>query len=127
MDSKGAKGGFKKLMRSFGYASEGVVSAWKSEQNFRIHTCMGMIVLVMAALLHVSKVEWMVILILIFLMHSLEMVNTAIEKAVDLSTSDYHPLAKLAKDLGSGAVLLFAICSAIIGLIIFIPKIVAIF
>ncbi len=63
---------------------------------------MGMIVLVMAALLHVSKVEWMVILILIFLMHSLEMVNTAIEKAVDLSTPDYHPLAKLAKDLVRG-------------------------
>lgn len=114
MDSKGANGGFKKLLRSFGYAWEGVVSAWKSEQNFRIHTCVGIIVLIMATLLHVSKMEWMIILILIFLMHSLEMVNTAIEKTVDLSTGDYHPLAKLAKDLGSGAVLLFAICSAII-------------
>ncbi|KZE45826.1 diacylglycerol kinase family protein [Rossellomorea marisflavi] len=126
MDSKGANGGFKKLLRSFGYAWEGVVSAWKSEQNFRIHTCVGIIVLIMATLLHVSKMEWMIILILIFLMHSLEMVNTAIEKTVDLSTGDYHPLAKLAKDLGSGAVLLFAICSVIIGLIIFVPKILAI-
>jgi undecaprenol kinase len=66
--------------------------------------------------------EWCVILIVIAAIISLEMVNTAIEAIVDLASPQIHPLAKIAKDVGAGAVLVFAIASVIIGGLIFLPK-----
>ena len=66
--------------------------------------------------------EWFIVLILIGGMLSLELVNAAIERVVDLTTTEWHPLAKQAKDLSAGAVLIYAIVSALIGLLLFIPK-----
>ncbi|MCA1063441.1 diacylglycerol kinase family protein [Rossellomorea sp. AcN35-11] len=122
MDSKGNKFGLFRFLKSFGYAAEGIKSVWSSEQNFRIHSCVGLVVFIAAYLLSVSAMEWIVLVILVFAVLALETMNTAIEKAVDLSQSGYHPLAKAAKDLASGAVLLFAVGTAIVGGIIFIPK-----
>ncbi|RBP02362.1 diacylglycerol kinase [Rossellomorea aquimaris] len=122
MDSKGTKFGLFRFLKSFGYAADGIRSVWSTEQNFRIHSCVGVIVFILAYLLSVSAMEWIILIILVFSVLALETMNTAIEKAVDLSISDYHPLAKAAKDLASAAVLLFAVCTAIVGAIIFIPK-----
>ena len=69
-----------------------------------------------------TLIELMVVIVLIGGMLALEMFNSAIERVVDLATSELHPLAKQAKDMAAGAVLVFAVASAIIGLLIFLPK-----
>lgn len=88
----------------------------------KFHAVALILVTLAGLLTGLSITEWMIILILFGGMLSLEMINTAIERVVDLITTDYHPLAGQAKDIGSGAVLVFAIISAVIGLIIFLPK-----
>lgn len=113
---------FHKLGKSFVYATEGIILAVKTEQNFRLHLLSAGIVFVAGLLTGLSKWEWISVIILIFGMFMIELVNTAIEKIVDLASPDFHPLAKQAKDLAAGACLIFAICTVIVGLIIFIPK-----
>ncbi|UXH44361.1 diacylglycerol kinase [Rossellomorea vietnamensis] len=122
MDSKETKFGLFRFLKSFGYAAEGMKSVWATEQNFRIHSFAGIVVFLLAYMLSVSAMEWIILIILVFSVLALETMNTAIEKAVDLTTEGYHPLAKAAKDLASASVLLFAICTAIVGTIIFLPK-----
>lgn len=111
----------RKLIRSFGYASCGIIMACK-EQNFKSHLLSAGIVIIAGYLTGLSRIEWFVVLLLIALMFALEMMNTAIERVVDLASPDLHPLAKQAKDIAAGAVLVFAVFSAIIGLLIFVPK-----
>lgn len=81
--------------------------------------------LVIAAglVLHLSVTEWCICLVLFGLILSLELVNTAVESVVDLVTEERKPLAKVAKDTAAGAVLISAIMAAIIGCVIFVPKI----
>jgi diacylglycerol kinase len=122
MDFQESKFGLKRLKKSFGYAWEGMKLVWSSEQNFRIHTAAAFVAAALGVILSVSVTEWIIIILLIFGMMALETMNTAIEKAVDLVTPEYNPLAKASKDLASAAVLLYAIGSFIIGCIIFIPK-----
>lgn len=73
--------------------------------------------------LHLSVTEWCICLVLFGLILSLELVNTAVESVVDLVTEERKPLAKVAKDTAAGAVLISAIMAAIIGCVIFVPKI----
>lgn len=111
----------RKFFRSFKYAFKGLKQAM-AEQNFRFDLMMAFIVIVAGAFTRLTKIEWIVLLIVMALMLSLEMINTAIERVVDLASPEIHPLAKAAKDIAAGAVLVFAIASAIIGLLIFLPK-----
>lgn len=111
----------RKFIRSFGYAYCGIVTACK-EQNFKSHILSAVIVLIAGYLTGLSRIEWCIVLILIALMFALEMMNTAIERVVDLASPNIHPLAEQAKDIAAGAVLVFAVFSAIIGLLIFLPK-----
>lgn len=111
----------KKFIRSFGYAFQGIFTAAK-EQNFLFHILSAIIVIIAGYFSKLSMIEWFIVIILIALMWSLEMMNTAIERVVDLASPDIHPLAKQAKDIAAGAVLIFAIASSIIGLLIFLPK-----
>ncbi|MEH7124099.1 diacylglycerol kinase family protein [Bacillus sp. JJ1532] len=111
-----------RLLHSFGYAMSGIKKAFKQEKNLNIHLFVSIIVILMGLLLSISILEWLIILLAIGGMLSLEMINSSIERVVDLVTEDYHPLAKAAKDMAAGAVLIFAIISVIIGLIIFLPK-----
>lgn len=110
-----------KFIRSFKYALEGILSAMK-EQNFKFHLLSVVIVIIAAVWTGISMVEWLVVILIMTLVLSLEMMNSAIERVVDLVTTEIHPLAKLAKDLAAGAVLIAAIASVIIGCIIFLPK-----
>ena len=112
----------RKFIKSFGFAFEGITHAFKTERNFKIHVLAATIVTISGILTKLSIQEWLVILILIGGMLALEILNTAVERLVDLTTSERLPLAKQAKDLAAGAVLIYAIASAIIGFIIFIPK-----
>lgn len=117
MGSKGNE--LKRLMASFKYATEGFLHVIKTERNMRIHITVACIVLFLAYFLSVSKIEWIVLLLCIGVVISLESINTAIERAIDLCTVEIKPLAKQAKDTAAAAVFVFAIISVIIGLIIF--------
>jgi undecaprenol kinase len=112
---------------TFKFAVEGIHSSFIQEKNIRFHVIFSMIVIIFASILSLSKIEWMFILFAITGMIVLEMVNTAIERVVDLVTDSYHPLAKQAKDIAAGAVLIYAILSVIIGIMIFFPKIMRFF
>lgn len=114
----------KKLINSFKYAFMGIKSAYKDEQNLRIHTVMAILVLIFSFILKVSYYELIVCLILIGLVLMAEFFNTSLENLVDLVTLEKNPLAKVAKDTAAAGVLVFAIISAVIGLIIFVPKII---
>lgn len=83
-----------------------------------------LMVIVAGVTLRINTTEWSVVLILCGLVISLELINTAIENAVDLVTKEYNEKAKNAKDIAAGAVLFSAIIAAIIGFIIFLPKII---
>jgi undecaprenol kinase len=110
-----------KLIISFGYAFYGIWTAMK-EQNMRIHFFCALIVIIAGLLTGITTTEWVILIMIIALVIGAEMINTAIESAVNLSSPEIHPLAKVAKDVAAGAVLVFAIASVIIGLLIFLPR-----
>ena len=111
----------RKFIKSFSYAIQGIVTAL-SEQNFRFHLLSTVIVVIAGLLTGLSIMEWIIIIIVITLVMGAELFNTAIERVVDLASPDYHPLAKQAKDTAAASVLVFAACSVIIGILIFLPK-----
>lgn len=88
----------------------------------QVHMLAAVIVVLAGALTGLGRMEWMLVIVLIGGMLALELVNSALERTVDLVTEERHPLAKQAKDMAAGAVLVFAVTSAIIGLLIFLPK-----
>lgn len=112
----------KEFIKSFQYAIEGIIVAIKKERNLKIHISIMTLVIICGIIFKISTTEWIICIILFGLVISLELVNTAIENAVDLVTLEKKPKAKIAKDVAAGAVLVSAIASAIIGLMIFIPK-----
>ena len=114
----------KRLGRSFKAAFEGIESTYKREQNIKIHSVIAIIVLIGGFLFRINYIEWLVCLVLIGFVLMAEFFNTAIEYVVDLASPDIHPLAKAAKDTASAGVLMMAIISAIIGCVIFVPKII---
>ena len=118
------KRSIKRLFRSFKYALEGIIYAFKYEQNIIVHSIVAIIVIIMGLLLKISNTEWLICFILFGLVIATELINTALEAIVDLICPKQNPLAKIAKDTASGAVLVFALVAAISGLIIFIPKII---
>jgi diacylglycerol kinase len=109
------------LLRSFGYAAEGVWLLVRTQRNAKIHLALAALALALAALLRISRVEWLVLLLTIALVVGAEGLNTAIEAVVDLASPDYHPLAKRAKDVAAGAVLVIAVCAVFVGALIFLP------
>ena len=112
----------KNFVNSFKYAFEGIITGIKTQRNMKIHIIMMGLVIIAGIIFKISKMEWIVCLILFGLVISLELINTAIETIVDMITKEKNPMAKIAKDVSAGSVLVSAIISAIIGLMIFIPK-----
>lgn len=114
-------------MKSFVYAFAGIASAVCGERNMRIHLVAAFAAVSLGTWLGLSACEWVAVVICCALVMSLECLNTAIEAAVDLASPEIHPLAKKAKDCAAGAVLIAAIGSAIVGCIIFVPKLMRFF
>lgn len=112
----------RKFFKSFQFAVDGIIHCFKTERNFKIHVLIAFTVVLAGILTGLSPMEWYIISVFIGGVLALELINTAIERMVDLITKEYEPLAKQAKDLAAGAVLGFALASAIVGLLIFIPK-----
>jgi diacylglycerol kinase (ATP) len=108
-----------RLIDSFNCAVEGIIYVLKTQRNMRIHFAVGALVLVLALVLDLSRVDFLFICIAIFMMLFAEMVNTAAELTIDLISETYHPLARLVKDIGAGAALLAAINSVVIGYLVF--------
>ena len=117
----------KNIIDSMKYAISGLKYGFINTKNLHIDLVVAFFVILFGFILKVSLFEWLILLLCITIVISLEFINTAIEEAVNLSTNDIHPLAKASKDVAAGAVLFSAIMSAIIGLIIFIPKLIDLF
>ena len=98
--------------------------SFKTERNMKIHVLIMLLVIIAGILLKISNIEWFICIILFTLVISAELFNTAIETVVDMITTEKNEKAKIAKDVSAGAVLILAIGSAIVGLMIFIPKII---
>ena len=110
------------LADSFRYASAGVRLLFATQRNARLQALAAVAAFVLAGALRVSAVEWAVLLTMSALVLVLETINTALEAVVDLVTTDYHPLAKQAKDLSAGAVWLAALASLGVGALLFVPR-----
>lgn len=108
--------------KSFSYAIAGLKEAFQKEPNLRIHVLIALLVIVAAIFLEFSLTEWAILLITVFLVISLELVNTAIESLVNLVSPEIKEEAKIAKDISASVVLLGAFLSIIVGLILFVPK-----
>jgi diacylglycerol kinase len=112
-----------KLINSFGYALQGIVVAFKTQQNFKIETAAAIAVIIAGFTFKISSAEWMSIVLCIGFVLSLELVNTAIENMCNAYTTTINPIIKIVKDTAAGAVLVASIVSFVIALIIFLPKI----
>ncbi len=113
----------KRFLLGFRYAGEGISYVLRTQPNARIHLAISIVVILAAIYFRVSALEWAILALTIGVVFSAEMVNTVAEMAVDILTQRQHPMAKAAKDVGAGAVLVGAIASVAVGLAIFGPRI----
>lgn len=103
---------------------DGISYITKNEKNFKREIAFGIIALILSYILKIDKIEFIIVLTMICLVLTTEIINTAIERAVDLVTKEYHELARIAKDVSAGSVLVTSTFALIIGIIIFMPKII---
>ena len=118
---------YKKQLRSFGYAWQGIRCCIGKEQNLSFHLIATIIVVIAGLYLNITKNEWLGIILCIGLVISAELFNTAVEKLVDFVSPQQHPLAGQVKDIAAGAVLVCALAAIVVGLIIFVPYLTRIF
>ncbi|QEC67627.1 diacylglycerol kinase family protein [Panacibacter ginsenosidivorans] len=111
------------FFKAFYHAWKGIQQFFLHDRNGRIHLGAAIATVMAGFVLHVSNIEWIVLLLCIAAVISLEMINAAIEKLCDMVHEAYHPTIKNIKDISAGAVLLVSIISVVIAAIIFIPKI----
>ena len=114
-------------VRAFRSALSGVADALRSERHMKFHAVAAAIVLMLGIALEVTKGEWLWLLAAISAVWVAELINTAVERTVDLASPDVHPLAKAAKDSAAGAVLVASIFAALVGLIVLGPPLWRIF
>ena len=110
------------LLDSFNYAFEGIIHVLRTQRNMRIHFAVAVFVLVVAIAADVTKLELIALLLAIAFVLVAEMINSAVEAAIDVSTSSFDPMAKLAKDIAAGAVLIAAINAVAVGYLVFSGK-----
>jgi diacylglycerol kinase len=115
------KNSWAKFIAGFGYAFSGLWYVFRTQINMRVHLAIAILAILVGLILRISAIEFAMIFITITNVFLAEMLNTVLELCVDLASPQYHPLAKIAKDVSAGAVLLSAIFSVIIGLFIFGP------
>ncbi|OGF99428.1 hypothetical protein A3D78_00870 [Candidatus Gottesmanbacteria bacterium RIFCSPHIGHO2_02_FULL_39_14] len=112
---------------SFKNALRGINWALSTQQNFKIHLSISALVLLFAFLLEISRLEMLLLIICIVFGLGAEMINTAVEAMTDLITNEWKKEAKIAKDISAGMVLVMAIGTVIIGLSIFLPKLITLY
>lgn len=109
----------KSFLKSLGCAAVGLIKPFVSERNMRIHFSFANLIIIFAYFFGISRIEWAVLLLTIALVMSAELINTAVENAVDTATGEYSSTAKAAKDTAAGAVLFSAIIAVVMGFILF--------
>ena len=112
-----------KFIAGFKYAFSGLWYALRTQRNARVHVSIAILAILLGVVLHISAIEFALIFVAITGVFIAEMFNTVFELCIDLASPDYHPLAKIAKDVAAGAVLLSAMLSIVIGLFVFVPHI----
>ena len=114
------------LLRSFGFALDGVSYLIRTQRSAQIEIVVGVVVIVVAAWVGISAIEWAVLVLVMALVLALEALNTAIELAVTLASPERHPLAKAAKDVAAAMVLIAAIGAVFVGMIVLGPRLAAV-
>jgi diacylglycerol kinase len=112
------------FLESFRHALDGV-GATARGRNFRVQLAAGAAAVALGAFFRISRGEWIAVALCIGLVLGGECANTALEAVVDLASPGRHPLAKRAKDAAAGAVLLFSLAAAVVGAIVFLPRLFA--
>src|SRR5437764_5346039 len=108
---------------SFNYAAEGIIHVLRSQRNMRIHFAVAFVVLIAALVVNVTKLELIALLISITFVLIAEMLNSGVEAAIDIATTSFDPMAKLAKDIAAGAVLIAAENAVVVGYLVFAGKV----
>jgi diacylglycerol kinase (ATP) len=112
------------IIESFNNAFQGVWYTIVKERNMKIHLCAGILVILTAIWLKVSRIEMTVLCLTIAMVICFELINTAVEVLVDIIVDVYHPKAKIIKDVSAGAVFISAIFSMVIGSLILLEKLI---
>jgi diacylglycerol kinase (ATP) len=107
------------IFESFNFAVEGIIHVLRTQRNMRIHFLAAVVVLVAAVAIGVSKLELIALLLAIAFVFITEMINSALEQAIDVATTSFDPLAKLAKDVAAGAVLIATVNAVAVGYLVF--------
>ena len=107
------------IFDSFNFAFEGIIHVLRTQRNMRVHFAVAVIVLVAGLWIGVSKLELIALLLAIAFVFITEMINSALEQAIDVATTSFDPLAKLAKDVAAGAVLIATVNAVAIGYLVF--------
>ncbi|MCR6544030.1 diacylglycerol kinase family protein [Dehalobacterium formicoaceticum] len=115
------------FLESISFALSGIIHAYRTQRNMRIHSFFVLVVLFFALLLSLTRIEMAILILTMLMVLTLEMVNTALEAVVDMVTEEYLPLAKIAKDVAAGAVFLASLGAVLIGILIFGPNICQLF
>jgi diacylglycerol kinase len=115
------------FLRSLRFAAHGIYHFFRRERNGQIQGVIALLVVAVGAILGVSRLEWIALLVCTGLVIGLEMLNSAIERVCNLHTTEFHPGIKIIKDVAAAAVLWSAIVSAVVGLIVFVPYLIALF
>ena len=110
------------LAESFFYAISGILYAFKTQRNIKIHFMVAILIIIISFLLKLNTIELLIVFLTIAMVLTAEMINTAIEAVVDMFTQEYHPLARVAKNVAAGAVLISALNAVIVGYLIFYKK-----
>jgi len=110
------------VIESFNFAIEGVIHVLRTQRNMRLHFAAAVAVIVVAVAVGVSKIELSVLLISIAFVLVAEMINTAVEGTIDAATTSFDPMAKLAKDIAAGAVLIASVNAVAVGYLVFAGK-----
>ena len=118
---------FKKQLKSFTFAWKGILTCAGHEQNITFHILAAIVVIVAGFFFGISHVEWMVVMLCIGMVIAAELFNSAIERLVDLVSPQWNKIAGEVKDIAAGAVLVTAIAAAVVGLMVFLPYVLALF
>jgi diacylglycerol kinase len=108
--------------RSFSFAGQGVWHVVRTQRNMRVHLLAGLAAVAAGLILRIDAVDWACVLTAIGLVLTAEALNTVVEALVDMRTDEFHPLAKAAKDMAAGAVLISSAAALGVGIAVFLPR-----
>lgn len=117
----------KNFIEAWKNAFSGIAHGFKTQRNLKIQLVAGIIVTILGLVLKISNTEWAILMLAVFLVLGTEMMNTAVEAAVDLCTEEYNEKAKIAKDVAAGAVVLTAVNAVVVSYFLFSDKIIQLF